>query len=318
MHKTWLITGGLGFIGRNLCEKIEKVYPDDKIIVVDKASPYYYCSEGTYKKSIRYGVDILDYQRLEEIFEMERPNYVIHLAAITNVRRSLQNPYETYQENINGTLNCVDISYRKAVENFIFASSCGVSGDVKQASEESIVNPESPYANSKAIGESLCMSYAKMGKDFCVNALRLSNVYGKHSLEKDSVIPKFIKNILNKTDIVINGDGEQTRDFVCVEDIARVIIEVIKKKRTDTFCISSFQKTSINKIIEILLKHSDNSEYNTNVKRQDSIKGEITDSLVNNSKIKNAIGFNFNTNIEDNIIDLFNWFKEEMKGIKIV
>lgn len=311
MGKTWLITGGNGFIGTNLCEKLYNSFPGDRVITVDNAFDSYFSIR---KESICYGIDILDYEKLEKLFEIELPNYVIHLAAKTDVRRSLQNPYETYQENIKGVLNCIDVSYRKGVESFVFISSCGVVGDVEQSNEESIINPKSPYASSKAMGESICSTYAKMKEAFHVNVLRLSNVYGKHSLQKDSVIPKFIKNILNKENIVINGDGNQTRDFVLVDDVVNIIVKIIEKRRSDVFCISSFLETSVNKIVKILLGHTWNYGYITNVSHRERKEGEIINSLVDNTKTKNIIRFDFNIHIEKNIIELFDWFQKEMKG----
>lgn len=312
MNKTWLITGGLGFIGVNLCNKIKKISPDDKIVVVDNFDP------STKKDIIHYKTDVLDYKKLEMIFEKESPNYVIHLAAKTNVRKSLKDPFGTMYENLNGVLNCIDISYRKGVENFVFISSCGIVGDVEQSNEETIINPKSPYTTSKAVGEFLCLSYAKMKKDFCVSVLRLSNVYGKYSLQKNSVIPKFIKNILNEKDIVINGDGEQTRDFVYVDDVVDVIISMIEKKCSGIFCVSSFQKTSINEIIKILSEYAKNYNYVVNIKHKGRIEGEIINSRVDNTKIRRIIGFDFNMNIKETIIELFDWFRKETKGSKIV
>lgn len=312
MSKTWLVIGGVGFIGTNLCKKLYHSFPDDRVIIVDSVFDVYFSIR---KGTVCYGINILDYEKLEEMIEIERPNYVIHLAAKTDVRKSLQNPYETYQENVNGALNCIDISYRKGVESFIFVSSCGVVGDVERSDEKTAINPKSPYADSKIIGESICSTYAKMKGEFYVNTLRLSNVYGKHSLRKDSVIPKFIKNILNREDIVVNGDGEQTRDFVLVDDVADIIVKVVEGKCSDTLCVSSFQKTSVNEIVKILLKHIGNYGYVANVRHRERTEGEIINSLVDNTKVKNAIGFNFNTDVEKNIIELFDWFQRERKGI---
>lgn len=312
MSKTWLVTGGLGFIGTNLCNKIRDIAPDDKIVVVDN-------SDLLAKKDfVHYKTDVLDYKKLETIFEKELPNYVIHLAAKTDVRKSLKVPFGTVYENLNGVLNCIDISYRKGAKNFVFVSSCGIVGDVEQSNEETIINPLSPYTTSKVVGEFLCLSYAKMKEDFCVSVLRLSNVYGKHSLQKNSVIPKFIKNILNEKDIVINGDGEQTRDFIYVNDVVDVIIRVIEKKCSGIFCVSSFQKTSINEIIKILSEYAKNYNYVVNIKHEKRIRGEIINSLVDNTKIRRTIGFDFNMNIKETIIELFDWFRKETKGSKIV
>lgn len=311
MSKTWLITGGAGFIGTNLCKKLYNLFPNDRIIIVDSVFNDYF---SIHKEIICYGINILDYEKLEEVFKIEHPNYVIHLAAKTDVRKSLQNPYETYQENINGILNCIDISYRKEVDNFVFISSCGIVGDVEQSNEESAINSKSPYADSKAIGESICSIYSKMKGGFHVNVLRLSNVYGKHSLQKNSVIPKFIKNILNKEDIVINGDGEQTRDFVYVDDVINIILKIIKKKRSGLFCVSSFNKITINNIVENLSRYIEN--YDIKIKHKEKIEEEVVNSLVDNTKIKKILGINFDTNIKNNIIELFDWFQKEMKGNK--
>ena len=310
--KTWLITGGFGFIGANLCEQISIAFPADKIVIIDNLSSNAINISVSSFNTFWHNIDIFDYEKVKEVFKKEKPDYVVHLAAKTDVRESLKNPYETLRENWVGLLNCINIAYYNDVKHFIFASSCGVVGDVEVAKEDSPINPQSPYTISKAVGESICDMYSKMNVSFRVSALRFSNVYGKYSAQKGSVIPKFINNILNGEFIAINGDGEQTRDFICVEDIAKAMIKVIENKCEGVFCVSTFQKTSINEIVEILAECYGNS---INKKYSPAIEGEVINSIVDNSKIKKAIEFEFDKDVKKNICDLFNWFLKEAEGI---
>lgn len=306
--KTWLITGGAGFIGKNLWLGVQKVFPNDRIVLVDTIFDGWISDWA--KNLVCYGNDILNYSQMKDVFEEEHPNYVVHLAAKTDVRKSVKDPFTTIRENLEGTLNCVDLSYRKGVSNFIFVSSCGVVGDVSQSDERTNINPKSPYAVSKVMGELACNVYADKKVGFFVDVLRLSNVYGKHSLGKNSVIAKFIKNILNGEEIVINGDGQQTRDFVWVGDVVGVILALVEKKHGGLFCVSSFEQMSINKIVKILSEYGESKGYVVNVKYKKRVEEELLASLVNNCKIKDFLNFDFDINVKMNVAKLFDWFVE--------
>lgn len=184
----YLVTGSAGFIGTNLVE--------------------YLLDQGEFVLGVDYDTcDLCD-----SVFvppNAEDIDIIVHLAAETNVRESIEKPYKTFLRNCQSTLNVLMMA-KDFNAKLIFASSCGAP------------NSMSPYAASKLAGEAICIAY-KNSYDLDVDILRFSNVYGPHSLHKNSVIAKFIKNILDGEILEVFGNGNQQRDFVHVEDICRAI-----------------------------------------------------------------------------------------------
>lgn len=182
----YLISGGLGFIGKNLAIKLSKT---SQIEVLDKLTGCDLCK-----------VDIL----------APTCSTFIHLASLTNVRESILNPTDFIIQNCQSTLNCLNFA-KTHNSHFIFTSSMGAPDAM------------SPYSASKLACEAICTAYRE-SYGVKVTVLRLSNVYGPHSRHKNSVIPKFIKLCLDKQPLIIFGNGSQTRDFIYVDDVVETII----------------------------------------------------------------------------------------------
>jgi UDP-glucose 4-epimerase len=204
----YLITGHKGFIGTNLINYLQE--RNEKVIGLD------------------YPDDLCE--RVAEPLDID---IVIHLAAETNVRKSIINS-GNFLRNCKSTyvaLEYARINYAK----FIFASSCGAA------------NPINPYSASKLAGEAICKAYRESYM-MDISILRFANVYGPYSKHKDSVIAKFIKQKLNNEPVTINGSGHQTRDFIHVQDICKAIYTA----HEDFSTIATGHLTSVNSIIEML------------------------------------------------------------------
>jgi len=236
-----LITGGAGFIGHHLVNKLlpQRQY---RIIVVDNLS-----SRKKRKlfsgKSKRVAMsiplllheeDILNKDRIFNIFSHEGVDTCIHLAAKTSVSDSIKNPYCTVYVNLIGTLNILEACYKHGVKNFIFASSAAVYGEPQKLpiSEEDPLRPLSIYGASKVAGEALVSSYGNAGKIENTVSLRIFNVYGEgQSPDYAGVITAFIERLSKGLPPIIYGDGTQTRDFISVQDVINAII--LAAKRSD-------------------------------------------------------------------------------------
>jgi UDP-glucose 4-epimerase len=234
-----LITGGAGFIGHHFVSKLlhQGQY---RIIVVDNLSTgnkenlFGDESESVIRGAHLsfYEENILNTDRIFDIFKHEGVDTCIHLAAKTSVLDSATNPYCTVEVNIKGTLNILEACYRYRVKNFIFASSAAVYGEPHKLpiSEEDPLRPLSTYGASKVAGEALVSSYGNTGKIENAVSLRIFNVYGEgQSSDYAGVITAFIDRLSRRLPPIIYGDGTQTRDFVYVLDIVDAIILAAKR-----------------------------------------------------------------------------------------
>jgi UDP-glucose 4-epimerase len=266
MHKV-LVTGGSGFIGHHLVrELISQKY---RVIVVDSLvnSNEGFTNDLEKNKTIRenvllYKQDIRNKQALFDIFEREKIDTCIHLAAQISVQDSIIHPFRTVDVNIIGTLNILQACCANNVNNFVFASSAAVYGHPKTLplSEDEMVQPISPYGASKVAGEALVSSYKSKIKH-CLS-LRFFNAYGKGQTSAYAgVITKFMERLSNRLPPIIYGKGNQTRDFIHVSDIVQAIILVAESMpdRSDfmdnnsQFNIGTGKPTSILELANILI-----------------------------------------------------------------
>ena len=262
MKTNYIITGGLGFIGKNLSNDLSSL--NQSPIVLDLLT----------------GCDLCKTEII-----LSNCDTLIHLAALTNVRSSILNPTETFTQNCASTLNCLNYAKEHNV-HFIFTSSMGAPASL------------SPYSASKLACEALCTAYREsLGVKTTI--LRLSNVYGSHSLHKTSVIAKFIKNCIDKQPLTIFGDGSQTRDFIHVDDVTRSIINC-----PDVSLINIASGTIIS-ILHLAQRIQGLStkllSFTPEIHFTDAIKGEIN-SVDSSTDIEPTVDLN------DGLKNTFKWF----------
>jgi len=221
-----LITGGAGFIGRHVVNKL--AYHKVQITIIDDLSNSYAdFTTGSQDKIVFYKQDIRNKRAVLEIFRNEKPDTCIHLAARISVSDSITNPTDTLYVNVGGTLNVLEACSENKVRNFVFASSAAVYGNSHKLplSEEQFLQPISPYGASKIAGEALVSSFRNLGKIENAKSLRFFNVFGKgQSPEYAGVITKFAERLSTKQPPLIYGNGNQTRDFISVTDVVNAII----------------------------------------------------------------------------------------------
>jgi len=303
MVKSWLVTGGNGFLGANLIGLIAEEFPEDRVGVVDTGEHNKWFVAD---KSKRMNVNVANWKAMIRVFDKFKPNYVIHLAAETGVRPSLDDPKKGLEKNFLGALNCLELARRRGCESVVLASSCGIVGEqFCKVSETTVCDPESPYATSKMCVEELGNCYRKMGLMVC--NLRFSNIYGPMSDHKQSVVASFVKAFLVGAPLKINGDGNQARNFIYVKDAARAILACIRKKASSTYCIASDKSMSINDLASIICEVGGND---AEIEFGDYINGEVVSLEIDNSRARRELMFQCEYEMLDGVAETLRWFKQ--------
>lgn len=303
-HNYILITGGAGFIGSHIVPELISKY---KIIIADNLSNS--IKENIDKRAIFYKIDIKNYKKLELIFKKYKIDIIIHLAGQISSKYSLNFPIKDANENIIATLNIITLSKKYNIKKLFVSSSASVYGNCKlmPIDEDCMAKPISYYGVSKLSME----KYIEISNiDYII--FRLSNVYGPkkncNSLEKD-VITTFINNILNNENIEIYGDGNQTRDFIYVKDVAKIFSLFIDKEdiKNTIINVSTNIPITINELykkLKVLTNKATKIDY---LKGRD---GDIKNSVLNNEKLLKVIKFNF-TDIEIGLNETLEYLKNK-------
>jgi UDP-glucose 4-epimerase len=325
---TILVTGGCGFLGTNLVKYLSgKGY---KVRILDNLSApsrKSFCQESAVNsplspQTVDSGLstvdlvvgDIRDDRTVKKA--TEGVDAVVHLAAHTSVVESLEKPREAWDINVNGTLNLLETCRLNRADRFVFASSNAVVGEQEPPIDErKIPRPLSPYGASKLAGEALCSTYYH-SFGLRTISLRFSNLYGPHSEHKPSVIAKYMDWARKGEPLVIYGDGNQTRDFVHVDDVCQAIhlaltadsrpatADTQATQRTqqtqqtlstpetplwgEVFQIASGVETSINQLVELIQSMVDGQ---LSVVRKPKRKGEIERNYSDIAKARRLLGF---------------------------
>mgnify|MGYP001558791037 CR=1 FL=1 len=257
-----LITGGAGFIGSHLVDRLLK--EDNKITVIDGHSSNIVVidnfSEGKYANLPKdprltvYDADILgDIGHLFKDIDI-----VFHMAALTRPQWSILYPFETDRVNTGGTIRVLEHSRDYKVKRVVFMSSSSLYGEnVYPTTEEATPNPMCPYALTKLIGEQYCQIFEKLyGLEF--NAIRPFNVYGSRMNPKgiySSAVAKFIEVIHKRLPLHITGDGNQARDFIYIDDVIDQMMDMaVSDVHGEVFNCGSGTNTSINDLMKIIAK----------------------------------------------------------------
>ena len=307
MHnKNILITGGLGFIGSHMSNTLME---NNKVIIVDNLSTG---STNYLENPNHENLDIIieDIRNIDFNEITSGIDYIFHLAAMASVPLSIENPIECNEININATVKLLKSAVKNNVKKIIFSSSSAVYGDNLNIplKETEPLMPKSPYAVSKASCELYLKSFYD-SYDLDYTSLRYFNAFGPHQDKNSpysSVIPNFISSLLKGEQPVIYGDGEQTRDFIYVDNIVQANIAACKSDYNGIVNVASGEKISINQLYEIIKKTLGSD---ITPKYLPKRPGDITHSLADVSNLKN-INLKFSSsNFEQELMETVNWFK---------
>jgi UDP-glucose 4-epimerase len=264
-----------------------------------------------------YTADIRDRKEISDIFLRENADTCIHLAAKTSVTDSIINPDETIEINVNGTLNVLEACSNSQVNNFVFASSAAVYGDVRELpiSENSILRPLSPYGTSKMLAEQHVLSYNKLKKIENTISLRFFNVYGDGQISERDVVTRFARRLSKGLPPVIYGNGRNTRDFISVDDVSDSVllsIRVMEDPKNNhnynsnslpVFNIGTGTATSINELAFKMIAIS-GLELNPLYVEGDQDSAVILHSYADMTKAKRSLDFLAKRNLETGLREM--------------
>ncbi|RUL54314.1 NAD-dependent epimerase/dehydratase family protein [Lysinibacillus antri] len=289
-----LITGGYGFIGSSIARKFFE--EGANIFIIDNLSTGKPSNISFTHQFYHLGIED---PHCETVFESNVIDVVIHCAAQTSVQFSLANPLTDSHTNIMGLIRMLNLSKKYNVKHFIFTSSAAVYGNQGRIDiqEDLPLNPLSIYGLNKKIGEEYCLKWQEY-YNLPVLIYRFANVYGPHqSLLSGAVIPVLVNKITTNAEMVIYGDGQQTRDFLFVEDVATAVVKGVKAKLCGVYNLSTNEEVTLNHLLDVIREEG----YSLNVKYEEDRPGDIRHSRLNNEKIKKTLGWNAAISINEGL-----------------
>ncbi|MBW3023231.1 NAD-dependent epimerase/dehydratase family protein [Candidatus Woesearchaeota archaeon] len=294
-----LVTGGAGFIGSSIADLLIKT--GHNVVIIDNLSSGK--KEYVNEKAVFYEADVT--KDMSNIFEKEKPEIVIHLAAQVDVVKSIKDPLDDAEQNILGIINVLEACRKNNIKKIIYTSTVARYGEPQKlpVDENHPAKPESPYGLSKYVAEGYVKLYSKLyGINYLIFCF--GNVYGPKN--KKGVICAFIEKMLKNESPEIFGDGEQTRDFIYVNDLANFVVSNLDKIKNKMFNLSNSSQISVNELFSIL---KDLTGFAGEAKHTESIKGEIRDMLIDTSLAKKELNWNPKHSFKEGLKETFEWFK---------
>jgi len=317
--KTYFITGGAGFIGSSLSERLLK--ENNKIITIDNFCDFYdqKLKENNIKDMIEnnnykiYRGDIRDRKILETIFNENKIDCVIHLAAMAGVRPSIENPCLYQEVNCLGTQNILEEMKKHNIKNLVMASSSSVYGNCKEVPfrEDMIVDfAISPYAATKKANEVMTHVYHKLN-NMNVMMLRFFTVYGPKQ-RPDLAINKFTRLMLNNEEIPMFGDGTTSRDYTYIDDIVDGIVKSINyvENNDDVYEILNLGNSSPVSLKEMINVIGQALNIEPKIKQLPMQPGDVDRTYADITKAKKLIGYEPKTSFEEGIRRFIEWYKD--------
>lgn len=311
--ETVLVTGGAGFIGSHVCERLlaEGFY----VVCVDEFNDFYNpsikhqnISSCTHHKNfVLYEADIRDEKAMDLIMKKHACTYIIHLAARAGVRPSLENPLLYADVNINGTIILLERAKAYKVKGFVFASSSSVYGLNKKIpfSEDDAVNSQiSPYGASKRAGELYCHGYHKL-YGIPITCLRFFTVYGPRG-RPDMAPYKFTRHIAEEKPIDQYGDGSSRRDYTFVTDIVEGIVAAMKKNYPfEIINLGNANPIALKDFIKII---EDKLGKRAVIQQKPMQAGDLPETYADVRKAERLLGFKPKVGIKEGMSMFIDWY----------
>lgn len=332
-----LVTGGAGFIGSNLCERL--VERGDEVIALDNLNHYYDIElkyarlkllgieqqdirEHTFTLSHRYEnlkfikMDLIERECLQKLFEEERFDKVCNLAAQAGVRYSLENPYAYVESNLVGFVNLLECMRHYPVKHFVFASSSSVYGmntHVPFSEEDKTDKPVSLYAATKKADELMGHVYAHLYK-IPMSGLRYFTVYGPWG-RPDMAPTLFVKAIQEDRPIKVFNQGNLSRDFTYIDDIVTATVKAIdyvrdEKNLFDIYNVGCGQPVPLMDFIRTIEK---NLGKKAQLEMYPMQAGDVYQTYADSSKFQQTFGFKPSVSLEEGIAQFVAWYKANTK-----
>jgi len=308
--KNILVTGGAGFIGSHLVDRLIK--EGKSVVVIDNLSSGR--KENLNKKAKFYKIDIRDPQ-ISQIFKKEKPEVIFHLAAQSIVETAYKNPFETLEINIIGTTNILESCRLKGnLESIIITSSDKAYGKTKNLpyTEKNPLAGDHPYEVSKTATDLIAQTYFKT-YNLPVVITRFGNIFGARDLNFSRIIPGIFESIIKNKELLIRSDGKMIREYIYVNDIIDGCIKLaqnIDKIKGEAF---NFGSKNIFSVIEVVKKIEEILKVKVNYKILNTAKNEIPKQYLDWRKAKKMLNWQPKTSFEEGIKESFNWYKDFFK-----
>lgn len=311
-----LVTGGAGFIGSHLSQKL--LSQGDEVVVIDNFNDYY--DPAIKRENIKemagdpgfklYTADILELEKLDGIFGREAFTHVVHLAARAGVRPSLENAALYDEVNIKGTINILDMCKKYAIDKIVFASSSSVYGGSKKvpfSESDKIDRPISPYAATKRSAELILYTYHHL-YDLSVHALRFFTVYGPRQ-RPEMAIHKFTRSIYEGSPIDVYGDGSSSRDYTFIDDIIDAVVMSISVVRGyEIINLGDSNPVRLEDLIK-MIEAATGRSFKKRVK--DFQPGDVFTTYADIKKAERLLGYKPETKIEEGIEKFVQWYRKK-------
>jgi UDP-glucuronate 4-epimerase len=319
--KKILVTGGAGFIGSHLVDRLLSE-GGWQVSVVDDFNDFY--DPAIKRANVRrqkenqnyrlFETDIRDKEALAQVFKENAFYCIVHLAARAGVRPSLQLPLLYSETNVNGTLNLLELAREHRIKQFVFGSSSsvyGINAKLPFSEDDPIRQPISPYAATKAAGELICHTYTHLYGIRCV-CLRFFTVYGPRQ-RPDLAIHKFASLLSAGKPIPVFGDGTTRRDYTHIDDILAGVRSAIDYSATDYEVINLGESRTVElrELISLLEKELG---VEAKIDRQPLQPGDVPQTYADISKARSLLGYNPQTQIEVGIKRFVEWFRRQSVG----
>lgn len=304
-----LVTGGAGFIGSHLVDRL--LNEGYNVTAIDNFDAYY--DPKLKYKNIEHNLknpnfrliegDIRDGRNIETA--MNDLELIFHEAAQPGVRISVNDPIKTNDINIMGTLNVLETARKKDIKKIIFASSSSVYGkiDYSPFDENHSLEPISPYGASKVACEHLCKIFSDL-YEIKIIMLRYFTVYGPR-MRPDLAINKFMHNAISGKNLEIYGDGNKKRDITYIEDIVEANMLALKYQKTDVFNINGGNKLTVKEIAEKILSITKSK---SKITYMENVKGDAEDNTgAINKKAQDLLKWKPKTDVDKGLLNYYNW-----------
>lgn len=323
----WLVTGCAGFIGSNLVEFLLK--HNQFVVGLDNFATGHkvnleevkkIVSDESWKNFVFIEGDITNFETCSQA--CSDVDYVLHQAALGSVPRSIKDPLLTNSVNISGFLNMLQASKNSSVASFVYAASSSTYGDHPglPKKEDIIGRPLSPYAVTKYVNELYAEVFAR-NYGFESIGLRYFNVFGKRQDPKGAyaaVIPKWISLMLSDEEVVVNGDGETSRDFCYIDNVieANILAAFAKKEsRNQIYNVALGDRTTLNELFNYLALNlsKNNINYIRNPIYGEFRAGDVRHSQADISKARSLLGYDPKWKVEEGIMLAMDWYIKTLK-----
>lgn len=307
-----LVTGGAGFIGSHIVDLL--IARGDQVVVVDNLVSGK--EENIHPDAAFYRLDLTS-KDLLEVFEREKPEVVIHQAAQIQVDTSVKDPIHDANTNIIGTIQLLEACRKTGVKKVIYASSAAVYGNpvYLPLDEKHPIHPLSGYGVSKYTAEHYLAVYAHLYQ-LSYTILRYANVYGirQDPRGEGGVISIFVNKVLREEPLTIFGDGEQTRDYIYVEDVARANLAAIERGEGEILNIGTGVRTSLNDIVQYF---NAISGFKNQVVYGEERPGDIKHSFYDISKARRVLNWEPETSLKEGLAKTYEYYYDLYRKLKV-